>query len=124
MLFLKSISERGGSDIERRHLKSIWSRSRIPSFNFSVVVCRIRLLPTFISKIKWLGPRLPLKFQKYCKSKWVSATGINSPADSLIIVNHLCLGPVLDLGSFFQTKVHFLHNLYSLYNIGFTHLSF
>ena len=60
ILFLKSMSERGGSDIERRHLKSIWSRSRIPSFNFSVVVCRIRLFPTLISKIKWLGSGLPL----------------------------------------------------------------
>ena len=31
------------------------------SLKFRVVVCRIRLFPTLISKIKWLGYGLPLK---------------------------------------------------------------
>ena len=32
-------------------------------FNFRVVPCRIRLFPTLISKIKWVGSGLPLKFR-------------------------------------------------------------
>ena len=40
--------------------KSILIRSRISSFNFSVVLCRIRLFPSFILKINWLGSELPL----------------------------------------------------------------
>ena len=43
------------------NLQSILSRSRNSSFNFSVVICRIRLFPTLCSKIKWLGSGLPLK---------------------------------------------------------------
>ena len=31
-------------------------------FKFRVVICRIRLSPTLISKIKWLVSELPLKF--------------------------------------------------------------
>ena len=29
-------------------------------FKFRVVLCRIRLFPTLVSKIKWLGSELPL----------------------------------------------------------------
>jgi len=32
-------------------------------FKFRVVICRIRLFPTLISKIKWLGSGLPLRFR-------------------------------------------------------------
>ena len=53
--FLKSMSERGGSDKER--LQSILSL-----FNFRVVLCRIRLIPTLISKIRWFWSELPLNF--------------------------------------------------------------
>jgi len=62
------MSERGGSDIER-----LWNwisssgqkRLKMASFKFRVVVGRIRLFPTLISKIKWLGSGLPLiKFWK------------------------------------------------------------
>ena len=42
------------------NFKSVFSRSRNSSFNFRVVVCRIRLFPTLISKIKWLRSGLPL----------------------------------------------------------------
>ena len=65
ILFLKSMSERGGFDTERlwteMTLSSIdRSRSRNSSFNFSVVVCRIWLYPTLNFKIKWLWSALPL----------------------------------------------------------------
>ena len=60
--FLKSMSESVGSDIER-----LWNwisrltqnRLKIMSFKFRVVLCRIRLFPTLISKIKWYGSELP-----------------------------------------------------------------
>ena len=42
-------------------LQSILSQSRNSEFNFKVVVCRIRLFPTLISKINWLGSELPLR---------------------------------------------------------------
>ena len=71
--FLKSMSERDGSDIERlwismttRRIQSILSRSRNSSFYFRVVVCRIRLFPTLISKINWLWSELPLIFVRTC----------------------------------------------------------
>ena len=53
ILFLKSMSERSGSDIERLW---IWDSS----FNFRVVICRIHSFPTLISKIKWLWSGLLL----------------------------------------------------------------
>jgi len=46
------------------NFQKILSRSRNSSFNFRVVVCRIRLFPTLISKIKWLGSELPLNWLK------------------------------------------------------------
>ena len=44
------------------NLQSTLSRSGNLSFNFRFVVCRIRLFPTLISKIKWLESELPLIF--------------------------------------------------------------
>ena len=41
-------------------LQPIFSRSRNSPFNIRVVVCRIRLFPTLVSKIKRLGSELPL----------------------------------------------------------------
>ena len=35
-------------------------RLKMTSFKFRVVLCRIRLFPTLISKLKWLGSGLPL----------------------------------------------------------------
>jgi len=49
------------SEFEWRHLESISSRSRDSSFNFRVVLWRIRLFPTLISKIKWIESELPEK---------------------------------------------------------------
>ena len=63
ILFLISMPERGGSDIERLW---IWIRSSsigfesIWKFNSRIVLCRIRLFPTLILEIKWLGSGLPL----------------------------------------------------------------
>ena len=65
ILFLKSMSETVGSDIKR-----LWnwiSRStqngfKKNPFKFKVVLCRIRLFPTSISKFKWPGSGPPLKF--------------------------------------------------------------
>ena len=51
ILFLKSMSERGGSDMQG--LDEFLDRLRIDRrFKFRVVICRIRFLPTLISKIK------------------------------------------------------------------------
>ena len=47
------------------NLQSISSRSKNSSFNLRVVVCRILLFPTFISKIIWLGSELPLRIYGY-----------------------------------------------------------
>ena len=66
ILFLKLMSERVGSDIER-----LWnwiSRStqnylKMTPFKLRVVPCRNRLFPTLISKIKWLESELPLSWQ-------------------------------------------------------------
>ena len=61
------MSESVGSDIERYSEIEWWiSRSKqnqwnITSFNSRVVLCRIRLFPTSISKIKWLESELSLK---------------------------------------------------------------
>ena len=54
------MSERAESE-KGPEFQSILSRFRNSSFNLRVVVCRIRLFPTLISKIKWLGSGLPLK---------------------------------------------------------------
>ena len=43
------------------NFQSVFSQPRNSSFNFRVVLCRIRLFPTLISKIEWLGSGLPLK---------------------------------------------------------------
>ena len=62
-LFLKSLSERVGSDLQRHWnwiSTSTQNRLKMTSFKFIVVVCRIRLFPTLILKIKWLGSALPL----------------------------------------------------------------
>ena len=59
------MSERCGSDIERLWnliSRSTQNRLKMASFVFRVVLCRIRLFPTLISKIKWLWPELPLKW--------------------------------------------------------------
>ena len=42
------------------NLQSILSRSKISSFDFRLVLCRIRLFTTLISKIKWLRSGVPL----------------------------------------------------------------
>ena len=39
---------------------STQNRLKMTSFTFRVVRCRIRLFPTLISRIKWLGSGLPL----------------------------------------------------------------
>ena len=69
ILFLKSISERDGSDIERLWnwaSRSTQNHLKMTPFKFRVVQCRIRLFPTLISKIKWLGSRLPLTVTPFC----------------------------------------------------------
>ena len=38
------------------------------SFYFKVILCRIRIFPRLISKIKWLGSGLPLIWGKYFKT--------------------------------------------------------
>ena len=35
---------------------------KITLFKFRIVLCRIRLFPTMVSKMKWLGSGLPLKW--------------------------------------------------------------
>ena len=59
ILFLKSMSERVGYDIQRRGngMMNFYIDSK---FEFRVVLCRIRLFPKLISKIKWLWYGLPL----------------------------------------------------------------
>ena len=61
---MKSLSEWVGSDMERLWILNdlifnwFW---KITWFKFEVVLCRNRLFPTLISKIKWLVSELPLK---------------------------------------------------------------
>ena len=42
-------------------------------FKFRVVLCRIRLFPTLILKIKWLGSELPLNIKWGASSRWTSS---------------------------------------------------
>ena len=79
ILFLKSISERGGSDMEwlwNWISRSTQNRLKLTSFKFIVVLCRIRLFPTLISKIKGLGSGPVLTCDKnshawrHHKQKW------------------------------------------------------
>ena len=65
ILFLESMSEREGPDIQRLWNLMIKFLDRLKvdcRFIFRVVPCRIRLFPTLISNIKWLwcGPPLNL----------------------------------------------------------------
>ena len=53
------------NDFEWRPLQSILSRSRNWSFSSRVVVCRIRLFPTLILKINWLGCTLKLTYSEF-----------------------------------------------------------
>jgi len=55
------------------------------SLNFRVVVCRIRLFPTLISKIKWLGSKLPLKSNRLSRDKALSVSYERNP-----VVNEKC----------------------------------
>jgi len=41
--------------------RSTQNQKEMTLFNFRVVLCRIRLFPTLISKIKWMWSGLPLK---------------------------------------------------------------
>ena len=53
ILFLKSMSERYGSDIQRLSnliARSTQNQSKMASFKFRIVVCRIRFFPTLILK--------------------------------------------------------------------------
>ena len=65
--------------------QSIWSRSRNSSFNFRVVLCRIRLFPTLISIIQWLWSELPLKYLIGFKKYFKDSLGGNSK--TLMIAN-------------------------------------
>ena len=60
---VKAMSKRVGSDIERLWTWISWltqNRLKMISFKFRVVLCRIRLFPTLISKRKLLPYELPL----------------------------------------------------------------
>ena len=64
ILLLKSIAEKVGSDIKRLWnliSRSTQNRLKMMSFKFRVVLCRIRLFPILVSKIKRLGSELPLR---------------------------------------------------------------
>ena len=66
------MSESGVSDIERLWnwiYRSTQNRLQIKSFEFRVVLCRIRLFPTLIWKIKWLGSGVPLNLKVTGQSK-------------------------------------------------------
>ena len=70
-IFLKSMSKVVGSDMERlRNLisRSTQNRLKMASFKFRVVLCRIRLFPTLISKRKCLGSELPLQIPNRANS--------------------------------------------------------
>jgi len=80
ILFLKSMSERSGSDLQRLWNWISWSpqnRLKMVSFRFirkfRVVLCRIRLFPTMISRVKWIGSELPLKgrIDSQCCTAWL-----------------------------------------------------
>ena len=61
ILFLKSV----GSDIERLRIWIVPSSidfESIYKLNFKVVLCRIRLFPKLISKIKWLRSAKPINW--------------------------------------------------------------
>ena len=63
ILFLKSMSKRVGSDIQRHWnwiSRSTPNRLKMTLCEFRVVLCRIRPFPTFISIIKWLWSELHL----------------------------------------------------------------
>ena len=61
------------------------------SFKFRVVICRIRLFPTLISKIKWFGSGLPLRVGHEVGTRHVANAKIKSLNSLIIIsqVNHL-----------------------------------
>ena len=72
------MSETGGSDIKRLWNwipRSTQNRLKIRSFKFTVVLYRIRLFPTLISKIKWLWSGLTLdKWNLECTNmSWLLA---------------------------------------------------
>ena len=83
ILFLKSVSERVGSDIQRlwnwmmNFYISTKNRLKMVSFKFIVVLCRIRPFPTLISKIKWLWSELPLIWANIWRL-WFQITFLNS----------------------------------------------
>ena len=58
----KRIRHRTTLNFEWSHVQSVLIRSWNSSFNFRLIVSRIRLFPTLVSKIKWSGSELPLNF--------------------------------------------------------------
>ena len=67
------MSDRDGSVIERLWIWMTWfsidlSWFRNSLINFRVLVCRIRLYPTLISKIKWLEKQTTLIFSQKRKN--------------------------------------------------------
>ena len=66
IIFFKSISERGGSDMERlRILNDVILDSKSIEDDVILIQSRIRLFPTLISKIEKLVSELPLIISYY-----------------------------------------------------------
>ena len=61
---IENLVGKNDSGFEWCNLQLILCRTRNSTFNFTVVICRIRIFPTLISKIKWFESELPLNFVK------------------------------------------------------------
>ena len=83
--------EKGRSSIERLWngiSRSTKKRLNMASFKFRVVLRRIRLFPTLISKIKWLGSELPLKLNN-CRHEMLNKSRCHSDdVSSILMIIH------------------------------------
>ena len=90
------MSERVGSDIERLWnwiRTSTQNRLKIKSLKFRVVLCRIRLFPTMISKIKWLECELPLTRTSIISDLFTFEINVNSVSNYAQRVNRNYIHP-------------------------------
>ena len=103
MNFDRSESKRSkvrvGSDKERLWIwndiffNQFW---KLTSFKSGAVLCRTRLFPRLISKLKWLGYKLPLKIVHFnSKStflRWFLRLDIDFPARPILVIKKVGTG--------------------------------
>jgi len=93
--------------------RSTSNRLKMTSFKFRVVICRIRLFPTLISKIKWLGYELPLKMQSL-EFTFIWISGYSDVGDCMMVTDLNVGDRITLLATFFIMLVFLVYYMVSV----------